>query len=251
MSMASAESSLRAERAFLGTTALLFALSAAVTVYGCRSMSMPWMWMPGQSGLSTVAGFLGMWLAMMAAMMLPSLLPMLWRYRRAVGRAGATRLGALTALVGVGYFAVWGAFGMAAFALGVAMDAVETRVPAIARVIPFAVVVLFLVAGVLQFSAWKARHLACCRAIPERDRALPADAGTAWRQGLRCGLHCSYSCAGLTAVLFGLGVMDPRAMAVVAVAISLERLAPGAQRLARVIGAVVLGAGLLLLVRAV
>ena len=53
------------------------------------------------------AAFVGMWVVMMAAMMLPSLVPMLWRYRRAARRTGETRLGRLTALVGVGYFFVW------------------------------------------------------------------------------------------------------------------------------------------------
>ena len=38
----------------------------------------------------SVRVFLGMWTVMMAAMMLPSLVPMLMRYRRAVGRR-ATR----------------------------------------------------------------------------------------------------------------------------------------------------------------
>jgi predicted metal-binding membrane protein len=36
---------------------------------------------------------------------------------------------------------------------------------------------------------------------------LPADAGTAWRHGLRLGLHCSYGCAGLTTILLVIGVM--------------------------------------------
>jgi predicted metal-binding membrane protein len=48
-----------------------------------------------------------MWVVMMVAMMLPSLVPMLWRYRQAVGRTGDTPLGRLTALVGMGYFFVW------------------------------------------------------------------------------------------------------------------------------------------------
>lgn len=247
MSMASADS----EWAFLGTSALLFATGTAVTVLGCTSMSMPGMWMPGQSGPGTVAAFLGMWVAMMVAMMLPSLLPMLWRYRRAVGRAGETRLDRLTALVGLGYFAVWSAFGLAAFALGVVLAAIEMRVPTLVRAVPLAVALLFLIAGAVQFSAWKARHLACCRGIPGRDRIWPAGLGTAWRHGLRCGLHCSYCCAGLTAVLFGLGAMNLRAMAVVAMAISVERLAPAAERCARAIGTVAIGVGLFLLVRAV
>jgi predicted metal-binding membrane protein len=249
MSTASADSG---ERVLLGTAALLFASSLAVTVHGCMAMSMtmPWMPMPGQSWSGAAAAFLGMWAVMMVAMMLPSLLPMLRRYRRSVGRAGETYLGPLTALVAIGYFAVWGAFGVVAFALGVVLMALEMRAPGVARAIPFAVSVLFLLAGALQFSAWKARHLACCRGIPGGDRFLPADAVTAWRHGLSCGLHCSYCCAGLTAVLFGLGVMDLRAMAAVTVAISVERLAPGGERFARVIGTVVFGAGLFLFVRA-
>jgi predicted metal-binding membrane protein len=103
--------------------------------------------------------------------------------------------------------------------------------------------VVFLIAGALQFTAWKARHLARCRAAP--GSALPADAGTAWRHGLRLGLHCSCSCAGLMAILFVVGVMDLGAMAVVTAAITVERLAPAGERVAHAIGAVVVGAGLL------
>src|SRR5437870_6020757 len=69
--------------------------------------------MPAQTWPGAAASFLGMWVVMMVAMMLPSLVPMLWRYRQAVGRTGETRLGRLTALVGVGYFFVWTVFGMA------------------------------------------------------------------------------------------------------------------------------------------
>jgi predicted metal-binding membrane protein len=74
---------------------------------GGWTMSMAWMRMPGQTWPGAAASFLGMWVVMMVAMMLPSLLPMLWRYRQAVGRTGETHLGRLTALVGVGYLFVW------------------------------------------------------------------------------------------------------------------------------------------------
>jgi predicted metal-binding membrane protein len=236
------------QRAFFGVSALLFAASAAVTIVWCASMSamgempmpgswtmsMAWMRMPGQTWPGVAASFLGMWVVMMVAMMLPSLVPMLWRYRQAVGRTGETRLGLLTALVGVGYFFVWTVFGMAAFPLGVALAAVEMQLPALARAVPIAVGVVVLIAGALQFTAWKAHHLACCREAPGRSRTLPADAGTAWRHGLRLGL----------------GVMDLRAMAVVTTAITVERLAPAGERVARAIGAVVVGAGLFLIARA-
>src|SRR5437016_4541568 len=252
------------QRAFFGVSALLFAASAAVTIVWCTSMSamgempmpggwtmsMAWMRMPGQTWPGAAASFLGMWAMMMVAMMLPSLVPMLWRYRQAVGRTGEMRLGRLTALVGVGYFFVWTAFGMAAFPVGVALAAVDMQQPALARAVPIAVGVIVLMAGALQLTAWKARHLACCREAPGRGRTLPADAGTAWRHGLRLGLHCSYCCVGLIAILLVIGVMDIRAMAVVAAAISIERLAPAGERVARATGEVVVAAGLFLIARA-
>jgi predicted metal-binding membrane protein len=260
--LGSAEASMQV---FLGVSALLFAASAAVTIVwgasmsamgampmpGGWTMSMAWMRMPGQTWPGAAASFLGMWVVMMMAMMLPSLTPMLWRYRQAVGKTGERRLGRLTALVGVGYFFVWTVFGMAVFSLGVTLAAIEMRLPALARAVPIAVGVVVLIAGALQFTAWKARHLARCRETPGDGPSLSGNSATAWRYGLRHGLHCSCCCVGLTAMLLVIGVMDLSAMAVVSAAITVERLAPAGERVARAIGAVVVGAGLLLIVRAV
>jgi predicted metal-binding membrane protein len=249
------------QHAFLGFSALLFAASAALTAYWCTSMSgempmpggwtmsMAWMRMPGQTWPVAAASFLAMWVAMMVAMMLPSLVPMLKRYRLAVGRPGGTRLGRLTALAGAGYFFVWTALGMAAFPLGFALAELEMRQPALSRAVPVAAGVIVLLAGILQLTAWKARHLACCREAPGRGRTLPADAGTAWRHGVSLGLHCSRCCAPLMVILLVLGIMDLRAMAVVTAAITVERLAPAGERVARAIGAAAVGAGLFLIVR--
>jgi predicted metal-binding membrane protein len=252
------------QQAFFGTSALLFAASATLTVVWCASMSamgkmpmpggwamsMAWMRMPGQTWPGAAASFLGMWVVMMMGMMLPSLAPMLWRYRQAVGWTGESRLARPTALVGLGYFFVWTLFGLALFPLGVGLAAVEMELPALARAVPVGIAVVVLIAGALQFSHWKAHHLACCREAPGRDHTLQADLRTAWRQGVRFGLHCGFSCANLTVILLVIGVMDLRAMAVVTAAITAERLAPAGERVARAIGAVVVGAGLLLIAQA-
>jgi predicted metal-binding membrane protein len=275
------------ERAFFGVSAHIFAASAAVTIVWCGSMSemggmpmpggwtmsMTWMRMPGQTWPGAAASFLGMWIVMMVAMMLPSLVPMLLRYREAAVRADRAdyadkaakadrtdigdnaddtrpgRLGLLTALVGVAYFSIWALIGMVVYPLGITLAEIEMQQPAVSRAVPFAAGATIVIAGLLLFTGWKARYLERCREIRGRGRTLPAGAATAWRHGLRLGRHCSYSCAGPMAILLVLGVMDLRAMAVVTAAITLERLAPAGERVARAIGVVIVAAGLLVMIQ--
>lgn len=241
--------------------ALLFAASAAVTIAWCRSMeaapampmpggwtmSMAWMRMPGQSWLAAGASFLGMWAVMMVAMMMPALVPMLRAYRSGLAPEAAGRL---TVVVALGYHAVWTAVGLAAFLAGVGLAAVEMRHPSIARAVPLAVGAVVLVAGLTQLTAWKARALVCCREAPPGQARSPAGFASAWRHGLQLGARCSLCCAGLTVILLVVGVMDLRAMTVVAAATALERLAPAGHRVARTTGALVIAAALVLIARA-
>lgn len=249
------------ERPFFCVLALLFAASTALTVAWCASMtamgdmrmpggwtmSMAWMRMPGQTWLGAAASFVGMWTAMMMAMMLPTLMPMLLRYRKAVDREGEMHLDRLTAQVGIGYFSVWTALGMAVFPIGVALAAVEMQLPSLAQAVPIAVGLIVVFAGGLQFTAWKAHHLACCR---QPGSCMVKDTDTAWRHGVRLGLHCCYCCAGQSAILLVIGVMDLRAMLLVTAANLVERFAPGGARAAQALGAVSVVAGLSLIARA-
>jgi predicted metal-binding membrane protein len=253
----------RTDIRFLVVATLIFAASAVGTIAWCGSMSamgrmpmpggwtmsMAWMRMPGQTWLGATSSFLGMWIVMMVAMMLPSLIPMLRRYRYAVGTEGEPHLGRLTALVGVGYFFVWMVFGAVAFALGLGLAAIEMHWSVLARAVPIALGLVVLGAGGLQFTTWKARHLACCRQSPGPGRSLPAGLGVAWRHGVRLGLHCAQCCLGLIAVLLVLGAMDLRVMAIVTAAITVERLAPAGLRAPRIEGAAGVIAGLLLIAR--
>lgn len=231
------------ERGFLAASALLFVASAAATVAWCNAMpamsAMPMAWVPmcGQTWLSFAASCIGMWTVMMVAMMLPSLLPALWRYRVTLRAAGAPNIDVHTASAGAGYFAVWAAIGVAVFALGAALAALEMAWPVLTRGVPAAGGVIVLAAGALQFSTWKARQLARCR-------MAPAPGGSAWRYGACLGVRCARSCAGLTAILLVAGVMDLRVMVAVSAAITLERLAPAGDHIAQVVGVAAAGAGL-------
>jgi predicted metal-binding membrane protein len=217
---------------------------------GGWTMSMMWMRVSGQTWLGAWAEFIAMWAVMMVAMMMPSLVPMVSRYREAVGFTGKAPLGQLTALVGAGYFFVWTVFGLPLFPLGIALATAAMEHESLARAVPAAVGMLVLVAGILQLTAWKAHHLECWRELPRRGRTLSADAATAWGHGLRLGVHCVYSSVPLMVVLLSLGVMDLRVMAVVAAAITVERLTPNGASVARWIGGIAVGVGLILVVRA-
>jgi predicted metal-binding membrane protein len=264
------------DRTFFGVAALLFVASAALTIAWCGSMSgmgempmpgggtmsMVWMRMPGQTWPGAAASFVCMWVVMMVAMMLPSLAPMLWRYRQVLARTvggwtsgtqmGATRIDWLTVVVGGAYFFVWTVFGMAVFPLGLALAALEMQQPVLAKAVPIVGGVVVLMSGFLQLTEWKARQLACCREESGHGRATAPDvaSGTAWRHGLSLGLQCCRCCGGLMVIPLVVGVMDLYAMAIVTVAVTAERLAPAGERVARAIGAVVVGAGLFLILRA-
>src|SRR5690349_2165431 len=169
----SAESERRARRIFLVAGLALFAASVAVTVLRCtsmpamegmpmpggRTMSMAWMRIPGQSWPAAAASFLGMWLPMMVAMMLPSVFPALWRYHHAMLRTAAPHPARLTMLAGLAYFLVWMLVGLVVYPLGASLAAIGMRWPLPPRTVPLATGAIVLVAGMLQFTAWKARLL--------------------------------------------------------------------------------------------
>ncbi|HTU66134.1 MAG TPA: DUF2182 domain-containing protein [Steroidobacteraceae bacterium] len=251
-----------ADAPLVAGAALVFVASAALTVYwsaamppmamdmpGGWTMSMTWMRMPGQGWAGATVSFVAMWSVMMVAMMLPAFVPMLMRYRDA--RPGAAPIELLA--VGAGYFGAWAALGLACWPVGVAVMHLAMRDAAVSRAIPLLSAATLLLAGAWQLTRWKFRELARCRDESHRERAPCCAARVeepplhhGWRLGLRC-LRC---CAPLTLLLLVMGAMDLVAMIGVTAAISLERLAPRGERWARVIGFVVLLAGLSALVRA-
>lgn len=204
---------------------------------------MMWMRMPGQSWAGAAAAFVGAWTIMMIAMMLPSLVPALSRYRRATLEAGGAHPGLGTVVAGAGYFFVWSLVGAASYPVGAALASAAMRSQDLARGIPVASGVLLLAAGIFQMTGWKARQLGTCRTM--------ADTGSPWRFGVRFGARCVLCCAGLVTLLFVLGAMSLGAILVVGAAITLERIAPRPDLVARVSGALIVAMGALVIARAI
>jgi predicted metal-binding membrane protein len=233
--------------------------SAATTIYGdtCMSggmamsggwtMSMAWMRMQDQRWLAAIFSFMGMWVVMMAAMMLPALVPARLRYRASLRVPGTVHLNAPTALAGAGYFFVWALLGAVVYPVGVIVTNAEMHWSTLARSVPVITGAVLLFAGGLQLTAWKARQLCRCRDEANCVSMLFADARTAWRHGLRLGMHCLLCCLGLMMALLVTGVMNLSAMALITIAITVERLAPSPTLVARAAGVVMIVAGVLVI----
>jgi predicted metal-binding membrane protein len=239
---------------FLASAA--FTLDAARTMSGGMrmpggwEMSMMWMRMPGQSTIAAGAIFLLMWLAMMIAMMLPSSWPMLEVYRKVAGSRGAHPALATT-LVGVGYFAVWLAFGALVFGAGFAASTGAMKWAAFSRAMPLLAGVGLIFAGAYQLSPWKQACLSHCRS-PFMFLAHMFRPGLmgALRVGVTHGLYCTGCCWALMLMQTILGVMSLTVMILVAALIGAEKLWVQGPLLARATGAASIGMGGFFLLRA-
>jgi len=237
------------EWAFIGASALVFLASAGATIYYSME-SMSGMSMPGQTWLGSAASFMGIWIVMMLAMMLPSLVPELLRYRAFARSEAGPQLAPLTVLAGAGYFVVWAGFELAAYVLGLLWSAASMQWMDLTNTEPAATGLIMLLAGIYQLMGWKAHQLDCCRENPDSGQLPTPDSRAAWTYGLRLGWHCVLCCLGFMAILLITGMMNLASMAIIAVAITVERLAPRPQLIARTAGFIMIVAGVLVFARA-
>lgn len=182
-----------------------------------------------------------MWAVMMAAMMLPSALPMVLAFGQLAARQGErSRAAGFVAA----YLAVWFGFSIAATAAQWALQAIDWIDQMIVSTSMALNACLLLLAGAYQFSPLKRVCLARCRSPLAflLGEWRPGMAG-AFAMGSRHGLFCVGCCWALMALLFVGGVMNLAWIAALSVAVAIEKLAPGGERVAAVLGLGLLAVG--------
>ena len=218
---------LSATRARLGLIALLLAL-AAVAWWSTADRMSGMDAGPG-TALGALGWFLGVWVVMMAAMMLPSVLPVILVLIRIGGSAHAA------GFIG-GYLLAWGGFSVAATLVHWALLKAALVSPMMESAsVPMSAAVLAF-AGLFQFMPLKHACLVRCRS-PWGAVLNPSSATVATREGLRHGAFCVGCCWVLMALLFVVGVMNLLWIAVIAAYVIAEKWAPGAEWFSRAVGA--------------
>jgi predicted metal-binding membrane protein len=190
-----------------------------------------------------LAPFVVMWTVMMAAMMFPSMIPVVLAFAGfARGRTAPPLIAA--PLFVLGYLVVWGALGIPAHALMVAVAGLRDAVPRLAPVWPALGGVLLIACGIYQLTPFKDACLRHCR-VPHLFL------GHHWRDGLggafllgaHHGLYCAGCCASLMIVLMVVGLMNMVWMVGLSVLIYVEKIVPRASMVVRVAGVALCAAG--------
>lgn len=211
-------------------------------------MDMPMDSMPMPSNLMDVSGwatslplFLAMWVVMMVAMMFPAASPVVLvfdRWRRSRQRSVAT-----TVFFVAGYLIIWGVAGVLAFTAIIALDLQIDRSSTAVRVGG----AVLVGAGIYQLTPLKTACLTQCRSplslIMQHAQLLGEGVRGPMQVGLMHGGWCIGCCWALMAVLIAMGVMHLGWMAAVAAVILAEKVLPGGRMTSRVIGGVLLAAG--------
>ena len=190
-----------------------------------------------------------MWAVMMAGMMLPSAAPLLLLYgeaarRRGVGRLATYEIYALAA----GYVTMWSLFSIAAAAAQRVLSMLLLLSPMMTLTSPIVGAAVLVLAGVYQMTPLKSVCLRQCQSPMSflMHHWRPGVRG-AFRMGVDHGAYCLGCCWAVMALLFVGGVMNLAVIAALTVFVGFEKLGPFGVRTARASGALLIGAGVWML----
>jgi predicted metal-binding membrane protein len=190
-----------------------------------------------------------MWSAMALAMMVPSAAATILTYAEIADTAAQKRIAVVSPIVIVaGYVAVWLGFALFASAAQLVMAQAGWLDPNAGKLGTYVAGVLFIVAGAYQFTTLKHACLRQCRnPFPFFFSNWTTTTRGVFRLGVKQGLFCLGCCWAAMLLMFALGVMNVVWMAVLAVAMTVEKLV-NVRRLSHADGVVLIAAGLFLIV---
>jgi predicted metal-binding membrane protein len=190
----------------------------------------------------------GMWVVMMVGMMTGTAAPVLLLFAAAHDRRGARGMRLAVLMFGLGYVTVWVGFSACAAFAQWALHQTAMLSPAMAASSPYLAGAILIVVGAYQLTPWKGACLTQCR-------SPLGFLMTSWREGqlgalqmgVRHGAYCLGCCWALMCILFVVGVMNLVWVAALTGFVLFEKIGPAGAVVARVAGAAMVFAGILLI----
>jgi predicted metal-binding membrane protein len=230
--------------------AWLYLVPVSRDMYGAMSGPSAWMMQAEWDGRYFALMFL-MWAVMMMGMMLPSAAPAILLFARVLQSSphADSPVARGYAFAG-GYLIAWTGFSLAATLLQWRLAEAALLSPMMEAATPTLGAAILVAAGLYQWTSLKQVCLIRCRAPAEflAQRFRPGWRG-ALRMGVDHGVHCIGCCWVLMGLLFVGGVMQLTWIAAISIFVLLEKLAPFGAQLGRLGGALLVLAGIGLLLR--
>ncbi len=211
----------------IAACAWAYLVPASLDMYGRMDGPAAWMMEATWDTRYLLLIFL-MWAVMMVAMMLPSALPTILVFRRAILNDPQVRAPvARTYAFAAGYVLAWIGFSVVATLLQWGLAEAALLSPMMVATSPWLGGALLIVAGAYQWTPLKNTCLRHCRSplaflVEHWKPGMPG----ALRIGLYHGLYCVGCCWALMLLLFAGGVMSLLWIGAIAGFVLLEKLAP-------------------------
>lgn len=251
-----------AEKAFRRDRAIIFLSLVTVTLLAWlylftqpshgiehqgHGMAHPQPWETGELLVAFV-----MWSVMMVGMMIPSASPFILTYTVTRQRHhGPSQSVAATGFFVLGYLAVWTAYSALAAATQWSLHAWTLLTPELVAAMPFLAGALLITAGVFQWTSLKHACLSHCRSPLGFITNQWRDGLTgAFTMGVKHGAYCVGCCWALMLLMFVVGVMNLLWMALLAIYLLFEKVAPGGHLIGRYAGGAFALAGLWVIIDA-
>jgi len=226
-----------------------YLVPTTLDMYGSMSGSSVWMMAATWDTRYFALVFL-MWCVMMVGMMLPSAAPMILLFAQVAQRSARAEAPiARTYAFAGGYLVTWTAFSLAATILQSLLAGAALMSPMMEYTSTTIGALTLMAAGIYQWTPLKRLCLIHCRSpLHWLSHSWRPGIGGALRMGASHGVYCVGCCWMLMLLLFFGGVMNLTWIALIAGFVLLEKLAPFGARIGRIGGALLVAAGIGLLV---
>jgi len=189
---------------------------------------------------------LAMWGVMMIGMMTPSVAPMVLLYAAIARQNAARHAFAPPGWFLAGYLLAWSGFAVLATLLQWLLEWAAVVTPMMAGTGRWLGGILLIAAGIYQWLPVKQACLSSCRAplaFVQRRGGFQPGVHAALRLGWLHGGYCIGCCWALMLLLLAFGVMNLQWIAALMLVVLLEKLAPAARAISRLLGIAAVAAG--------